>query len=139
MVVIFFLTDISGRLEEIFSGGDVAVRARDHLVRWEPLRPHLGLSRQKEEAIRQTYKYYEQQKRECLEEWKKLKGNKATYGEFITAAEEAKDKQLADGVRAMLSISEDTDSKELHSNASLPTDVKDVGDLGREKVLALLL
>ena len=100
------------------------------------MRPHLGLSRQKEEAIRQTYKSYEQQKQECLEEWKKLKGNKATYGEFITAAEEAKNKQLADGVRAMLSISEDTDSKEPHNNVSLPTDVRDVGDLAREKVIS---
>ena len=42
------------------------------------------------------------QKRECLEVWKEMKGEGATYRAIISAVEEAGDKQLADGVRSLL-------------------------------------
>ena len=92
----------TGRLEEVVSDVDVTTIARDHLTDWESLKSYLGLSRQQQVNIRKTYSDYGQQKRECLEVWKEMKGNEATYGALITAAEEAKDKKLADGVRAML-------------------------------------
>ena len=85
------------------SDEDVATIARKHLTDWESLRPYLGLSRQQQVDIRKSYHGdHGQQKRECLEVWKETKGNEATYGALITAAEKAEDKQLADAVRAML-------------------------------------
>ena len=87
------------------SDEDIATIARDLLTDWESLRPYLGLSRVQKEEIRKSYPgEYGKQKHECLEEWKELKGNAATYSAFITAAEEAKNQQLADRVRAMLEI-----------------------------------
>ena len=101
----FFLTGIlTGRLEEVVSDKDVATIAREHLTDWESLRPYLGLSHPQEAEIHQTHRDYGKQKQECLQEWKELKGNEATYGAFITAAEEARNQRLADGVRAMLGI-----------------------------------
>ena len=91
-----------GRLEEVISDKDVAMISRDHLIKWESLRPYLELSRPQEKGICNTYRDYEDQKRECLQMWKELKGNEATYGTLIRAAEEARNQQLADGVRAML-------------------------------------
>ena len=85
------------------SDEDVATIARKHLTNWESLRPYLGLNRQQQVVVRNSYPGdYGQQKRECLEVWKEIKGNEATYGALITAAEKAEDKQLADSVRAML-------------------------------------
>ena len=82
---------------------DVATIARDHLTNWESLRPYLGLSRQQQVEIRKSYHGdYGEQKRECLEVWKETKGNDATFGALITAAEKAKDQQLADRVKAMI-------------------------------------
>ena len=93
----------TGRLEKVVSDVDVATIARDHLTKWESLKPYLGLSRQQQVEIRKSYPGdYGEQKRECLEVWKEMKGNKATYGALITAAEGAKDQQLADRVRDML-------------------------------------
>ena len=82
---------------------DLAVIAMEHLMDWETLRPFLGLSRvQKTEIARSYPGEYGKQKRECLELWKEVQGEDATYRAFITAAEKAKDKRLADCVRAML-------------------------------------
>ena len=92
----------TGRLEEVISDEDVATIARDHLTNWESLRPYLGLTRPQKENIRKTYSDYGEQKRECLEVWQETKGNEATYGALITAAEKAKDQHLADRVKAML-------------------------------------
>ena len=93
---------LPGRLEEVVSDTDVATIARDYLTNWESLRPYLGLSYTQEAEINKTHRDYKKQKQECLQEWKELKGKEATYGAFITAAEEAKNQLLADGVRAML-------------------------------------
>ena len=83
------------------SDEDVATIARDHLTDWESLRPYLGLSRSQQVEIRNSGDYGKQ-KRECLEVWKETKGNDATYSALITAAEKAKDQQLADRVKAMM-------------------------------------
>ena len=104
------------------SEADVATIARDHLSNWESLRPYLELSRQQEKEIHNTYHDYGRQKCECLEVWKELKGNKATYGALIKAAEQAKNQQLADRVKAMLFNSEEIDAKD----QKLQTVVKDV-------------
>ena len=94
----------TGRLEKVVSNENMATIARDHLTNWEPLRPYLGLNRQQEEEIRRTFHYnYGKQKQECLERWKESEGDKATYGALIEAAETAKNQQLADKVKAMLS------------------------------------
>ena len=85
----------------MISDEDVATIARDHLTNWELLRPYLGLSRQQEAEIHNTYHNYGKQKQECLEVWEEMRGNKATYNALITAAEKAKDQQLADKVKAM--------------------------------------
>ena len=71
-------------------------------MRWEELSPHLKLTVQQEHSIRQTFKDYEDQKREALHTWKRNKGNGATYDSFITAAETISNVQLADNVRALL-------------------------------------
>ena len=69
---------------------------------WEELLPHLELTVQQEHSIQQTFKDYDYQKREALRTWKRNKGNGATYGSFITAAETISNVQLADSVRALL-------------------------------------
>ena len=89
----------------MISDEDVATIARDHLTNWELLKPYLGLSRQQEAEIRNTYHNYGMQKQECLEVWREMRGNKATYNALITAAEKAKNQQLADKVKAMIAAS----------------------------------
>ena len=144
--VCIFLTDILRRLEEVVSDENVATIARDHLTDWESLRPYLGLTRQQQIEIRNSYPSYGKQKHECLEQWKELKGKKATYGELIKAAEKANNQQLADSVRDLLSIELeskeieeiegilDPEDQELHNDDSLRVEVNDVRDLGRGMV-----
>ena len=86
----------------MISDVDIANIARRLLISWKSLRPYLGLSRAQNKEICETYGDYGEQKCECLEIWKEMQGDRATYGAFITAAEAAEEKQLADGVRAML-------------------------------------
>ena len=81
---------------------DIATIARDYLVSWEELAPHLGLTVQQEKSIQKTCREYEDQKREVLRTWKRNKGNGATYHILITAAEAISNMQLADDVRALL-------------------------------------
>ena len=86
------------------SDEDVATIARDYLTDWESLRPFLGLSYSKGEVIRKSYPAdYRKQKHECLKAWKEMKGNAATYSALITAAQKARNHQLADVVRATVS------------------------------------
>ena len=85
------------------SDRDLAVIARDHLTQWEKLQPFVGLSRAKKKEIARSYPGdYGLQKQECLEVWKEKRGEEATYRALISAAEEAKDKELADNIRDML-------------------------------------
>ena len=83
---------------------DIATIARDYLVRWEELSPHLEVTVPQENEIRNTFREYADQKREVLRTWKRNKGNGATYDSFITAAETISNMhmQLADNVRALL-------------------------------------
>jgi hypothetical protein len=82
---------------------DLAVIARDHLTDWENLQPFLGLNRAQKKEIANSYpRDYGKQKRECLEVWKEKIGREATYRALISAAEEARDQQLADNIRDML-------------------------------------
>ena len=96
---------VSGKKKEDdeINDRDIAVIARDHLTVWERLHPFLGLSRAQKEEIARSYSGdYGLQKQECLEVWKKERGREATYRALITAAEEARDKELADNIRVML-------------------------------------
>ena len=69
---------------------------------WEILSPYLELSRARREEIRRSNPGdYGKQKQECLEVWKEMKGNEATYRALIKAAEEAKFKKMADDVKAV--------------------------------------
>jgi GTPase SAR1 family protein len=82
---------------------DIAVISRDHLTDWENLQPFLGLSRAQKKEISKSFPGdYGKQKRECLEVWKEERGREATYRALISAAEEARDQQLADNIRVML-------------------------------------
>ena len=77
--------------------------ARDHLTDWENLQPFLGLNRAQKKEITNSYpRDYGKQKRESLEVWKEERGREATYRALISAAEEARDKELADNIRDML-------------------------------------
>jgi hypothetical protein len=87
----------------VVSDRDLAVIARDHLTDWENLQPFLGLSRAQKKEIARSYPGdYGLQKQECLEVWKEKIGREATYRALISAAEEARDQQLADNIRDML-------------------------------------
>ena len=80
----------------------LAVIARDHLTRWEELRPFLGLNMAQEETIRMSYQTdYGLQKLKCLMMWKTVKGDEATYQAFISAAKEAQHQLLADAVKSI--------------------------------------
>ena len=81
---------------------DIATIARDYLVRWEELSPHLELTVQQDQSIQRTFQEYENQKCEVLRTWKRNKGNGATYDSFITAAETISNMQLEDNVRVLL-------------------------------------
>ena len=81
---------------------DIATIARNYLVKWEELAPHLELTVQQEHNIRLTFRGYEAQKRDILHTWKRNKGNRATYRTFITAAETIPNMELADNVRSLL-------------------------------------
>ena len=89
--------------DEVVGNVELAVIARDHLTQWESLHPFLGLNRaQKKEIARSYPANYGLQKQECLEVWKEVKGDGATYRALISAAEDAKDQELADTIRNML-------------------------------------
>ena len=92
-------------LGETICDTDLATIARDHVTDWDSLAPYLELSRpQREEIRRSNPADYRMQKRECLEVWKEMKGNEATFCALIKAAENAKVQNLADGVRTMLKL-----------------------------------
>ena len=90
-------------MDEVVSDADEAKIAREYLTDWQSLRPHLGLNHQQENAIRNSYPCnYDQQKQECLSKWKEMKGDRATYRALITAAENARNQQLADKIKALV-------------------------------------
>lgn len=84
------------------SHAQLAKIANELLTKWEELSPSLGLTQPQEVTIRKTHRDYADQKREVLYMWKKNKGNEATYGSLIAAAEDTSNKELADGIRDLL-------------------------------------
>ena len=93
---------VSIGMDDVISRKVLAVIARDYVKHWKTLGPFLDLSRQQEIAITETYpNNYHLQKWECLEVWSDMKGTGATYRAFITAAEEARDHDLAHRVKDM--------------------------------------
>ena len=89
-------------MDDVISRKALAVIARDHVKDWKILGPFLDLSLQQETEIVNSYpQNYRMQKWKCLEVWKEMKGEGATYRALITAAEEAEDRDLADRVRNM--------------------------------------
>ena len=90
------------KLDDVISRKSLAEIAKK-ITHWKPLGPYLDLTRQQEEEIAHKYRdNLGMQKRECLEVWKEVKGEGATYRALILAAEEAEDRQLADCVRSLL-------------------------------------
>ena len=82
--------------------------------RWEDIRNPLGLNPAIEEEIKNDLSTdYRGQKRKCIEKWKQMKGNKATYRAFIGAAEVAQEQGLADNMRALLNR-QNTAGKYMH-------------------------
>ena len=71
------------------------------MVSWEDMAGLLGLDRAKKREI-EHIKIYREQKKECVEEWREQRGEKATYSAFIEAAREAELNGLADKVKTML-------------------------------------
>ena len=78
--------------------------AREYLTQWEALSTSLGLTAVEEEDIRRTHREYADQKCAVLRRWKHNKGNGATYGAFIAAAEGISNMELADGVRDLMKV-----------------------------------
>ena len=89
-------------MDDVISRKALAVTARDHVRNWRELGPFLELTRQQETEIMESNSTnYGLQKRECLEVWKEMKGDGATYQALITAAEEAEERELADNIKKM--------------------------------------
>ena len=89
-------------LSSVISRKQLAKISRELLTNWEELSPSLGLTGPQEESIRMTYSNYETQKQEALYKWKRNKGNEATFGAFIAAAQGISNMQLADNVRRLM-------------------------------------
>ena len=86
----------------MISRRDLAIIARDYISDWRQLVPFLELCRPQETEILQSHPAnYGLQKRECLELWKEMKGDRATYRALITAAEDAENRELADKITRM--------------------------------------
>ena len=109
----------TGGLNRMISDRDLAVIARKRLTDWEGLAPFLELTRAQEQQITRSYPGdYSEQKRECLQIWKEMKGTEATYQALISAAVEARDQLLADAVRDLyLSSRTAGDASETSSRA----------------------
>ena len=70
--------------------------------RWEPLRPHLRLTKPDEEAIKSdNVGRYEEQRKDLLYKWRQMMGDDATPRNFVAAALKEEDKRLADEVEKL--------------------------------------
>ena len=89
-------------LQRVISDEDIITIASKYVSDWEALAVHLGLNDPEKIKIRNSFPSdVEMQARKCLQKWKRVKGNVATYQALITAAEKANDRMLADNVQAM--------------------------------------
>ena len=89
-------------LETPVSHQDLSKIASKYLRKWEELSPELKLTPQQETDIKETFRDYDDQKRQALRKWREIKGNAATYRAFITAATAISNMELVDNVKAML-------------------------------------
>ena len=77
------------------------------LLDWGELSPHLQLTPQQENTIRQNHVgNYDAQKLGALRRWKANEGNTATYRAFIAAATAASNMELVDSVKSLLRMRE---------------------------------
>ena len=84
---------------QVISDKDITNIAKN-ISDWEALAMSLNISAPEMKQIRDSFPAdVQKQGRECLQKWKVKQGRAATYQALITAAEEARDQQLADGVR----------------------------------------
>ena len=98
-------------LDTPVSDQDLSTIAAKYLRKWEKLLPELKLTPQQETEIKETFRDYDDQKREALRKWREIIGNAATYGAFITAATAASNMELVDNVKAMLRTREKSTGK----------------------------
>ena len=82
---------------------DIGVCAiAEKIVHWERLRPHLGSTKADEEAIKSNnVGRYEEQKKDLLYKWRQMMGDDATPRNFVAAARDAEDEELADEVEKL--------------------------------------
>ena len=82
------------------------------LTTWEELAPYLGLTEAEEEAIQVDYRgRYGLQKRQALRKWKAKLGRGpkgATYRQLIVALCHARDQEMAEKVKELLTATSDT-------------------------------
>ena len=91
----------SGPLDSEVSDREVADIAQNCLKSWEELSPYVGLDEVANEALRRTPGGYVEQKKACLQEWKRQQGSRATFRALIQAAKNAKNIDFADKLEKM--------------------------------------
>ena len=100
-----------GLLDTPVSDQDLSKISAKYLRKWEKLSPELKLAPQQETEIKETFRDYDDQKREALRKWREIKGNAATYRALITAATAISNMELVDNVKAMLRTREKSTGK----------------------------
>ena len=98
-------------LDTPVSDQDLSKIAAKYLRKWEGLSPELKLTPQQETEIKETFRDYDDQKREALRKWREIKGDAATFRAFITAATAISNIELVDNIRAMLRTRDKSTSK----------------------------
>ena len=89
-------------LDTPVSDQDLSKIAAKYLRKWEKLSPELNLTPQQETEVKETFRDYDDQKRETLRKWREINGDTATYRAFITAATAISNMELVDNVKGML-------------------------------------
>ena len=93
---------ISAELLDTVVSNEHIGKIASFLRNWNELSPHLELTPEKENEIRETFRDYGVQKKEILLEWKKIKGAAATYKAFIAAARSTSNVKLVEDVENLL-------------------------------------
>lgn len=105
---------------------DISKIATEYLRKWEELSPELGLTPQQETRIHETFRDYDDQKREALRKWKEIKGDAATYRAFIVAARAISNMELVAKVKGLLQTQESATGKK-NLTYALPHNFSDLG------------
>ena len=88
-------------LDREVSDKQIADIAQKYLKSWEELSVYLEQDEVANEAIKRTPGGYVEQKKACLQEWKKQQGSRATFRALIQAAVEANNNDLAHKLEKM--------------------------------------